>query len=345
MRLIVSPLLSNEATANPTDRSRSPSWGRLGPGTRAATRWSNSVDLPAPPGPTRTTLRMSSGVRGWAQGLTRFSQRLCSLPHPVNHPMRAQRGRWGRSPAWSGPGGRHQQVLPRHVRRPSEVAVAEVGEGLVELGGPRRVVGDVAVGGDGRAVVGLEEVAELRAGRRTGRPAASCGSAVSVGRPGRRAARARGPRRPTAAAAGPRAAAAARYGFMVANICPMKPSGVQLSRPIVPPGRQTRTSSSAAGWWCGANMTPTHEMTASNSPSSNGRCSASATCQLSVEALGLGALAAGLEQLGREVAWRRRRRRRGRPGWRRCRSRRRRRGRARPARCRPPRRATGRARR
>ena len=57
----------------------------------------------------------------------------------------------------------------------------------------------------------------------------------------------------------------------------MKPSGVQLSRPIVPPGRQTRTSSSAAGWWCGANMTPRQDSTVSNSPSANGSASASAS--------------------------------------------------------------------
>src|SRR6478609_6671075 len=37
----------------------------------------------------------------------------------------------------------------------------------------------------------------------------------------------------------------------------MKPWGVQLASPIVAPGRATRTSSSAAAWWCGANMTPT----------------------------------------------------------------------------------------
>ena len=35
-------------------------------------------------------------------------------------------------------------------------------------------------------------------------------------------------------------------GFMVANIRPMNPSGVQLSSPMVPPGRVTRSSSSAA---------------------------------------------------------------------------------------------------
>ena len=57
------------------------------------------------------------------------------------------------------------------------------------------------------------------------------------------------------------------YGFMVANICPMKPSGVQLSRPMVPPGRQTRTSSSAPAWWCGANMTPTQDRTVSKDAS------------------------------------------------------------------------------
>ena len=38
------------------------------------------------------------------------------------------------------------------------------------------------------------------------------------------------------------------YGFMVANIWPMNPAGVQEIRPMVPPGRQTRTSSSAVAW-------------------------------------------------------------------------------------------------
>ncbi|KAG0919231.1 hypothetical protein G6F32_016267 [Rhizopus arrhizus] len=33
---------------------------------------------------------------------------------------------------------------------------------------------------------------------------------------------------------------------MVLKIWPMKPSGVQLAMPILPPGRQTRTSSAAA---------------------------------------------------------------------------------------------------
>ena len=67
---------------------------------------------------------------------------------------------------------------------------------------------------------------------------------------------------------------------MVANIWPMKPSGVQLSRPMRPSVRHTRSSSSAATWWCGANMTPMHDMTTSNEPSSKGSASASASCQV-----------------------------------------------------------------
>ena len=58
------------------------------------------------------------------------------------------------------------------------------------------------------------------------------------------------------------------------NSCPTKPAGVQASSPIVPPGRQTRTSSSAARWWCGANITPTQDRTTSNEPSSWGSASA-----------------------------------------------------------------------
>ena len=68
---------------------------------------------------------------------------------------------------------------------------------------------------------------------------------------------------------------------MVRNSAPIMPSGVQLSRAIVPPGRQTRTSSSATAWWWGANIAPIADMTTSNEPSSNGRRSASASTQSS----------------------------------------------------------------
>ncbi len=57
----------------------------------------------------------------------------------------------------------------------------------------------------------------------------------------------------------------------------MKPSGVQFSSPIVPPGRVTRSSSSAVAWWCGANITPTHESTRSKAASAKGSASASAS--------------------------------------------------------------------
>ena len=57
------------------------------------------------------------------------------------------------------------------------------------------------------------------------------------------------------------------YGRSTENICPMTPSGVQLTRPMRPPGRVTRTSSSAAARWNGANITPTHDVVTSNAPS------------------------------------------------------------------------------
>ena len=65
-------------------------------------------------------------------------------------------------------------------------------------------------------------------------------------------------------------------GPIVLKTWPMSPSGVQLSI-ARPPGRQTRTSSSATASWCGANIAPMHDMTTSNSPSSNGSASASAS--------------------------------------------------------------------
>ena len=66
---------------------------------------------------------------------------------------------------------------------------------------------------------------------------------------------------------------------MVANIWPMNPAGVQAIRPIRPPDRVTRTSSSAAGWWCGANITPTQEVVTSKVSSAYGNASASPVSQ------------------------------------------------------------------
>jgi hypothetical protein len=61
------------------------------------------------------------------------------------------------------------------------------------------------------------------------------------------------------------------------NSSPMKLSGVQLARPMRPPGRTTRRSSLAARSGLGANITPNVESATSNVPSANGRSSASAT--------------------------------------------------------------------
>ena len=66
------------------------------------------------------------------------------------------------------------------------------------------------------------------------------------------------------------------YGPNRPKKSPARPSGVKLAMPIVPPGRQTRTSSSATVWWSGAKIAPSAEVTASNSPSPNGSACASA---------------------------------------------------------------------
>src|SRR6185436_8856937 len=67
-----------------------------------------------------------------------------------------------------------------------------------------------------------------------------------------------------------------RYLPSVLKTCPMKPSGVQLARPIRPPHLQTRANSEAACAWFGANITPKVETTVSKEASSNGSDSASA---------------------------------------------------------------------
>ena len=59
----------------------------------------------------------------------------------------------------------------------------------------------------------------------------------------------------------------------------MKPSGVQLIIPMVPPGRQTRISSSAVAWCRGANIAPTQDITMSKLLSGNGSASASPSTQ------------------------------------------------------------------
>src|SRR3712207_7354231 len=65
------------------------------------------------------------------------------------------------------------------------------------------------------------------------------------------------------------------YLPIVRKTWPIKLSGVQFTSPIVPPGRQTRSSSCAACSWLGVNITPKTESTTSNELSANGNCSAS----------------------------------------------------------------------
>lgn len=70
-------------------------------------------------------------------------------------------------------------------------------------------------------------------------------------------------------------------GCIVAKSRPMKPCGVQLIIPMMPPGRQTRISSSATTWCRGANIAPTQDVTTSNIASGNGSASASASTHCS----------------------------------------------------------------
>ena len=82
----------------------------------------------------------------------------------------------------------------------------------------------------------------------------------------------------------------------------MKPSGVQL---IIADGaarRTTRTNSSAAAWWCGANIAPTQDITTSKLLSAKGIASASASTHSSSTPAFCGDSPPDVEQLGREVA-------------------------------------------
>ena len=161
---------------------------------------------------------------------------------------------------------------------PAPWSPGELGEGRVERLDLRRVVGDAVVHRDRRAVVRLEVVAEGLGRGEARRSRRFCASRVDVRRRGRRAARARAARRPTAAAAGRPREAARAYGFMAANIWPMKPSGVQLSRPM----RAARAGD--AHEFVGgrlvvrARTSPRRtRSTTSNSSSANGSASASAS--------------------------------------------------------------------
>ncbi len=80
----------------------------------------------------------------------------------------------------------------------------------------------------------------------------------------------------------------------------MKPGGVQLASPILPPGRHTRRSSEAARSWLGVNITPKVETTTSKLPSSNGQGLGIGLAELDCQPVGGGALAGVVEQ-GRDI--------------------------------------------
>ena len=88
---------------------------------------------------------------------------------------------------------------------------------------------------------------------------------------------------------------------MVLNSWPMKPSGVQLARPILPPGLHTRTSSAAALSWSGVNMTPKVETTASKLRVGERQRFGIGLAKLDREPLGRRPLAAAFEQSGHVV--------------------------------------------
>ena len=82
---------------------------------------------------------------------------------------------------------------------------------------------------------------------------------------------------------------------------PIRLSGVQLARPMRPPGRTTRAISAADRAWSGANITPKVETTASKLASAKGSASTSATWKVDVQPLGARPLGAALEQAAHVV--------------------------------------------
>ena len=82
----------------------------------------------------------------------------------------------------------------------------------------------------------------------------------------------------------------------VLNSWPMKPLGVQLARPILPPGLQTRSSSAAALSWLAVNITPKVETTASKLLLGERQRLGVGLLELDRQSLGLGAHAAALQQ-------------------------------------------------
>ena len=87
-----------------------------------------------------------------------------------------------------------------------------------------------------------------------------------------------------------------RYLPSVLKTWPMKPSGVQLARPILPLGLQTRSSSAAALSWFGVNITPKVETHRVETVVAERQVLGVGLPEFDRHAFGLGARAAALEQ-------------------------------------------------
>ena len=203
------------------------------------------------------------------------------------------------------------QVSSRYSQSSTELpatAVEPAGELLeltVQRGDLLRVVGDRPVDRDRRAVVGLEVVAELGRRRRSwstssvclrgrdvGDPVAEQRADVVLVAPQRRRLRAGRRRR--------------RVRLHGGEHLPDE----ALRRPAEQADGAARAADPdqlvGAGWWCGANMTPTQEITASNvAVGERQRLGVAPARQSSSTPRSAAACAAGVEQLGRQVAWRR----------------------------------------
>ena len=250
--------------------------------TVVTTQFASPISKPAPI-PSRIAVTGSSSARDDERG---GRGRAPPPARSVRPWCRRRRGTPARSAPASG--------VPRfHSSQNASSASSNSCRAAVALG--------VRARGDRRPVVGLEVLPVVAGLLERGDLEGLALERVQRPR-GRRGALADAPRRPRAAATARRAGAAGANGFIVRNSAPSMPSGVQLRRPIVPPGRQTRTSSSAASWWCGANITPIADMTTSKDSSSNGQVLGVGLDPVELEALRLRALAARLEQRRGQVA-------------------------------------------
>ena len=201
------------------------------------------------------------------------------------------------------PASDHEQVLVAVLRRTSGrsavCARGELEEVAVERSRAVGLLGEARVEPDHRPERLLEELAIIVRAVRSS-PRSGCESSPATP-PGRRRALARAPRCPTRPAVALRAGARACMAPGRRRSRQIKPSGVKLSIPIVPPGRHTRSSSSATAAWSGAKIAPNEEVTTSNSLSCERERLGVGLDPFELDPVRLGFAAARFEVLGRQV--------------------------------------------